>query len=89
LSQIEEDSRRGWIQLAGNWPALKSGEILLNYPGKTALCPDPEEWINPGDSAIVAPGDDIIAGPLHKEQVILYAEIKREQAGAGAAAWIS
>jgi nitrilase len=34
-----------------------------------------KEWINPGDSIIINPKGEIIAGPLHKEEDILYADI--------------
>jgi len=34
-----------------------------------------DEWINVGDSAIVNPEGEFIAGPLHKQEGILYAEI--------------
>jgi nitrilase len=33
------------------------------------------EWINPGDSIIINPIGEIIAGPLNKKEDILYAEI--------------
>jgi len=34
-----------------------------------------KEWINPGNSIIVDPKGEIIAGPLNKEEGIIYAEI--------------
>jgi len=34
-----------------------------------------KEWINAGDSAIVDPHGTIVAGPAHKTEEILYAEI--------------
>ena len=44
-------------------------------PYKEMLYPDADEWINPGDSMIVAPGGQMVAGPLGREQGILYAEV--------------
>jgi nitrilase len=38
------------------------------------LYPDPDKWLNPGDSVIVAPGGSVVAGPLHEEYGILYAD---------------
>ena len=32
-------------------------------------------WLNPGDSAIVDPDGKMLAGPLHEEECILYAEV--------------
>ena len=37
------------------------------------------EWINPGNSCIVAPGGKILAGPLKEREEILYAEIDPTQ----------
>ena len=33
------------------------------------------EWINAGDSAIVGPDGDVLAGPAHEQEGILYAEV--------------
>jgi len=39
------------------------------------MYPAAEEWINPGDSVVVAPGGKIVAGPMRKEKGILFAEV--------------
>jgi len=39
------------------------------------LFPNPEEWINDGDSVVVDPTGKVVAGPLRREAGILYAEI--------------
>ena len=39
------------------------------------LYPEGTEWINTGGSCIVGPNGDIIAGPIHEKEEILYAEI--------------
>nr|AAR97412.1 nitrilase [uncultured organism] len=43
------------------------------------LYPDGREWINAGDSLVVNPAGQIIAGPLHEQEGILYAELERNQ----------
>ena len=40
----------------------------------------PDRWLNPGDSVIVAPTGEVVAGPLHEEYGILYADIDATQA---------
>ena len=52
-----------------------------SFPEKSRLYPDPDEWVSPGDSVVVAPGGDIAAGPMREEQGILYADIALEQVG--------
>jgi nitrilase len=37
--------------------------------------------VNSGDSVIVAPGGNIVAGPLHDELGVLYAELDLESVG--------
>jgi nitrilase len=45
------------------------------------LYPDTEEWVNPGDSVVIAPGGELVAGPLRKEQGLLFADIDVERVG--------
>jgi len=39
-------------------------------------------WFNPGDSVIVAPDGEVVAGPLHEEHGILLAECDPSRARA-------
>ena len=64
---------RCWV--VGSGFALNSNDIPANFPGRENLFPDADTWINPGDSVVVAPGGEIVAGPLRGEYGILYAEI--------------
>ena len=45
------------------------------------LFPDDEEWINGGDSVVGAPGGRIVAGPLHNERGMLFAEVDLKGVG--------
>jgi nitrilase len=60
--------------------ALANSDIPSDFPERDHLYPATETWINPGDSAVIAPGGDIVAGPMHEEKGILYAEIDTERA---------
>ena len=53
---------RCWV--LGSGCALRAADIPASFPGRAEMFPDPDEWINPGDSVVVAPGGEIIAGPL-------------------------
>ena len=68
-----------WVVGSGN--ALKVSDIPEDLPNKSTLYPDPKAWVNPGDSVVVAPGGEIVAGPLRNEQGILYAEIDSQRTG--------
>jgi nitrilase len=81
------DSGEGWIStmrhiaLEGRCWVVASGTVLHgqdvpeDFPARTKLFPDPQEWINDGDSMVVDPLGKVVAGPLHREAGILYAEI--------------
>jgi len=38
------------------------------------MYPDEDEWLNSGDAIVVDPTGNVVAGPLHRERAILYAE---------------
>jgi nitrilase len=87
------DSGDGWIgtlrhiaRESGSWTigsgsAFKASDLPEDFPGKQTLYPDPDEWINSGDSIVIEPGGEILAGPLHNETGILYAEIDSHAVG--------
>jgi len=75
LASMQHIAREGGCWVLGSGFALRGSDIPVNFPGKADLYPDPEEWINPGDSVIVAPNGKIVAGPLHKQFGFLSAHI--------------
>jgi nitrilase len=79
LSTIRHIAREGGCWVVGSGFALQAKDIPASFPGKAQLYPDADEWINPGDSVVVAPGGKLVAGPLHKERGILYAEMDLER----------
>ena len=54
--------------------ALRKNDIPDEYDFKN-LYPEGREWINTGNSCIIDPKGQIIAGPLEAEEGILYADI--------------
>jgi nitrilase len=62
--------------------ALRNRDLPDDFPGRDTLYPPAEDWINPGDSVVIAPGGERVAGPLHQQQDILYAEIDPARAAA-------
>src|SRR6202035_5184860 len=65
---------RCWV--LGSGCALRASDVPMSSPGGDQLLPDPDEWINSGDSVVVAPGGSIVAGPLHEEVGLLLADIQ-------------
>ena len=81
VATMQHIAREGgcWVVSCGS--ALQARDIPDAFPGKGELFRNPDEWINPGDSVVVAPGGKIVAGPLHEERAILYADIDLERVG--------
>jgi len=51
------------------------GDIPDGYVFKELYYGADDEWINSGDSAIVSPLGEVLAGPAHKTREIIYADI--------------
>ena len=81
VGTMQHIAREGRCWVVGSGTALKASDIPDDFPGKDTLYPKPDEWINTGDSVVVAPGGEIVAGPLREEQDILYAEIDTKLVG--------
>jgi nitrilase len=73
MRHIAEEGRC-WVIGAGC--SLRAGDVPAGFPGRGQLFPDPDEWLNPGDSVVVAPGGQVVAGPLHQEHGLLFADIE-------------
>ena len=61
----------------GSGCSLAVSDIPATFPSRDTVFADlgTSGWINPGDSVVVRPGGEIIAGPLHEEHGILYADL--------------
>jgi len=81
LGTMRHIAREGrcWVVSAG--VALRNSDIPDDFPERRSLYPAEEAWINPGDSAVIAPGGQVVAGLMHQETGILYAEVDLERVG--------
>jgi nitrilase len=75
VGSMQHIAREGrcWVLSAGT--LLRGSDFPPNFPGKAELYPDDQEWVNPGGSVIVAPGGNIAAGPLYREEGLLVCEL--------------
>ncbi|MGZ4133388.1 MAG: carbon-nitrogen hydrolase family protein, partial [Actinomycetota bacterium] len=71
---------RCWVLGAGC--SIQAKDVPEGFPSRERLYPDPEEWLNAGDSVIVAPDGEIVAGPLRREHGVLSADIDPARADA-------
>lgn len=80
IATMRHIAKEGRCWVVGNSIAMKAGDVPDDFPGKATLFPDAEAWLNDGDSVVVDPMGNIVAGPMHQEQGVLYAEIDSAQA---------
>jgi nitrilase len=71
---------RCWV--LGNGTAMRGKDIPADFPKRSVIFPDLETWFNPGDSVIVSPGGRVVAGPLHEQHGILFADCDPSRASA-------
>ena len=81
LGTLQHIAREGccWVLGCGN--LMKGSDFPDDLPERERLYPDPDEWVNPGDSVVIAPGGEIVAGPLRETSGLLYCDIDRERVG--------
>jgi nitrilase len=70
--------KEGRAFVIGCCMAYKKEDILAQCPILASYYKEAGEWINTGNSMITDPNGNILAGPLHKEEGILYADIDRQ-----------
>jgi nitrilase len=81
VATMRHIAREGGCWVVGACSAFQGRDIPDGLPGKAQMYPDPDEWVNAGDSVVVAPGGKVVAGPMHQESGILYAEADLERVG--------
>lgn len=79
LSTLRHIAKEGRVYVLGSCIALRKDDIPGRYPFKQRFYGGEGEWVNVGDSAIVNPDGEFVAGPVRMKEEILYAEIDPRQ----------
>jgi nitrilase len=79
LSTLRHIAKEGRVYVVAACSALQKADIPDRLSFKARFLTGGDEWINPGDSAIVHPDGKLLAGPAHQEETILYAEVDPRQ----------
>jgi len=74
LSSLRHIAREGGLFVVGCCSAIQMKDIPERYEFKQ-FYPEGREWINTGNSCIINPMGEFIAGPLDKKEDILFAEL--------------
>lgn len=81
LGTMQHIAREGRCWVVSSGVALTQSDIPTDFPERETLYPVTEDWINPGDSVVVAPGGEIVAGPMRRGKGILFAEVDSKRVG--------
>lgn len=81
IATMQHIAREGGCWVLGAGCAFQGRDIAAALPEQAKLYPNADEWINPGDSVVVAPGGKIVAGPLHEAFGLLFADIDLARVG--------
>ena len=79
LGSLQHIAREGCCWVVGCGNLMQGSDIPEDFPEKESLYPDQDEWVNPGDSVVIAPGGEVVAGPMNKQAGILYYDIDLEK----------
>jgi nitrilase len=80
LGTLRHIAVEGRVYVIGCCTALRREDIPDAFTWKQRYLADAPEWINVGNSAIVAPTGEFLAGPCREREEILYAELDLELA---------
>ena len=78
LQSMQHNAREGGLFIISTCMAVRINDIPDVFTFRE-LYPQGREWINVGNSCIIAPNGKILAGPLEGEEGILYSEIDLKQ----------
>jgi nitrilase len=78
IATLQHIAREAGCWVVGSGVAFRAADIRDAAPGLRELYPEADEWVNAGDSAVIAPGGKVVAGPLRNEVGVLYADVNRE-----------
>ncbi len=79
LSTLRHIAKEGRVFVIGCCIAERADDIPDRFEFKKRFYDADREWINVGDSAIVNPDGEFIAGPVRLKEEVLYAEIDPRQ----------
>ena len=79
LSTLRHIAKEGRVFVLGACIALRKDDIPDHYAFKQKFYAHAGEWINVGDSAIVNPEGEFVAGPARMKEEILYADVDPRQ----------
>jgi nitrilase len=75
-------AKEGRVYVIGVNSCIRASEVPADVPFRDELYADDDGWLATGNSAIVGPEGEVLAGPVAEKERILYADVDAEQARA-------
>lgn len=79
-ASMQHIGKEGRVYIAGCCMVLRKETVLNALPELEPYYASGGEWINSGNSMIAGPNGEVLAGPLFRQEGILYAEVDPEHA---------
>jgi len=76
-------AKEGRSYVLGVTSCIRAADLPAGLPGREDLYGGPDDWLSHGNSAIIGPDGEVLAGPLVGEEGVLLAEIDTTRARAG------
>jgi nitrilase len=81
IGSMQHIAREGRCWVVGCGFVMRASDIPDDFPDRDELYPDPDAWVNPGDSLVIGPNGATTAGPLRQEVGVVYADIDLSAVG--------
>ena len=78
VATMRHIAREGRCYVIGVNPCLRVDQIPADFPDRDRVSrtdPDDPEWVEPGNTVIVGPNGDLLAGPARHAETVLVAEL--------------
>ena len=80
MPTLRHIAREGRTYVIGVTSCISAADLPADLPGRDSLYGDGGDWLSRGNTVIVGPEGDVLAGPLTGEEGVLYAEIDTTRA---------
>ena len=80
VASMRHIAKEGRMHVLGINFCIRGSDVPADIPGRDAIYGDDSDWLSRGNTVIVGPEGDILAGPLVEEEGILVAELDIDRA---------
>jgi nitrilase len=82
VATMRHIAKEGRVFVVGVNYCIRGSDVPADVPGRDDLYGGDDDWLSRGNTMIVGPDGDVLAGPLEGEEGILYADIDAARARA-------